>query len=76
MICLPYYSKFLSLFVVFIGGWLGYGMAGFVFGDSLFSMRSYCGSSFAGSIWFIPFFSLLMVYLLVRYEFVIGRQGF
>ena len=57
MICFPYYLKFLTLFVVFIGGWLGYEMAGFVFGDNLFSMHSYCTSSFAGSIWFIPYFS-------------------
>ena len=38
--------KILTLFVVFIGGWLGYEMAGFVFGDNLFSMRSYGASSY------------------------------
>jgi hypothetical protein len=50
MICLPYYLKFLTLFVVFMGGWLGYEMAGFVFGDNLFSTRLYGASSFAGSM--------------------------
>jgi hypothetical protein len=43
--------------VLFIGGWLGYEMAGFAFGDNLFSMRLYVASSFAGSKWIIPFFS-------------------
>nr|YP_009115118.1 NADH dehydrogenase subunit 5 [Neocapritermes taracua]AIZ68304.1 NADH dehydrogenase subunit 5 [Neocapritermes taracua] len=57
MICLPYYLKFLTLFVVFVGGWLGYEMAGFVLGDNLFSMRSYSVSLFVGSMWFMPFFS-------------------
>nr|WMY23982.1 NADH dehydrogenase subunit 5 [Trinervitermes geminatus] len=57
MICLPYYLSFLTLFVVFLGGWLGYEVAGFVFGDKLFSMYLYNISSFSGSMWFMPFFS-------------------
>nr|AQP27557.1 NADH dehydrogenase subunit 5 [Hospitalitermes sp. C TB-2017] len=57
VICLPYYLKFLTLFVVFLGGWLGYEIAGFVFGDSLLSMYLYNVSSFSGSMWFMPFFS-------------------
>nr|WMY24307.1 NADH dehydrogenase subunit 5 [Nasutitermitinae sp.] len=57
VICLPYYLKFLTLFVVFMGGWLGYEIAGFVFGDKLFSMYLYNVSSFSGSMWFMPFFS-------------------
>jgi hypothetical protein len=39
VICLPYYLKFLTLFVVFIGGWFGYEISGFVFGDKLFSIK-------------------------------------
>nr|WNL54479.1 NADH dehydrogenase subunit 5 [Amitermes cryptodon] len=57
VICLPYYLSFLTLFVVFVGGWLGYEIAGFSFNDSLFSMYFYGPSSFAGSMWFMPFFS-------------------
>nr|WES82303.1 NADH dehydrogenase subunit 5 [Microcerotermes bouvieri] len=57
MICLPYYLSFLTLFVVFIGGWLGYEIAGFVLGDKLVSVHLYGPSSFAGSMWFMPFFS-------------------
>nr|AQP28937.1 NADH dehydrogenase subunit 5 [Procapritermes sp. G TB-2017] len=55
--CLPYYLKFLTLFVIFLGGWLGYEMSMFTFSDNLFSTRLYDFSSFAGSMWFMPFFS-------------------
>jgi len=51
LICLPYYLGFLTLFVVFIGGWLDYEIAGFGFGDKLFSIHLYVASSFAGSMW-------------------------
>jgi hypothetical protein len=57
MICLPYYLMFLTLFVVFLGGWFGYEIAGFVVGDKLFSIHLFGASSFASSIWFMPFFS-------------------
>ena len=40
-----------------MGGWLGYIMARFAFGDNLISISLYKTSSFVGSIWFIPFFS-------------------
>ena len=56
LICLPHHLKFLTLFVLFMGAWLGYEMAGLVFGDNIFSMLWY-GASFAGSMWFMPFFS-------------------
>nr|URH16691.1 NADH dehydrogenase subunit 5 [Cavitermes tuberosus] len=57
VICLPYYLKFLTLFVVFVGGWLGYEVAALSFSDDLFSVNMYGSSSFAGSMWFMPFFS-------------------
>ena len=57
VICLPYYLKFLTLFVVLVGGWFGYALSGFVFGDNLISIYFYRTSSFVGSMWFIPFFS-------------------
>ena len=53
IICLPYYLKFLTLFVVFVGGWFCYEIAGFVFSDNLFSVRLYSASSFAS---FYPVF--------------------
>jgi hypothetical protein len=36
VIYLPYYLRFLSLFVVFSGSWLGYEISGFVFGGNFF----------------------------------------
>nr|AQP30579.1 NADH dehydrogenase subunit 5 [Odontotermes sp. BDIT085] len=57
VICLPYYLSFLTLFVVVLGGWVGYGMAGFAFGDDLFSVNWYSSSFFSGSMWFMPFLS-------------------
>ena len=38
IICLPY-LKFLTLFVVFIGGWLAYGIARFVLDDKFCGMQ-------------------------------------
>nr|YP_009350657.1 NADH dehydrogenase subunit 5 [Odontotermes minutus]AQP27570.1 NADH dehydrogenase subunit 5 [Odontotermes minutus] len=57
VVCLPYYLSFLTLFVVIVGGWLGYGLAGLAFGDGLFSMNWYSSSFFSGSMWFMPFLS-------------------
>nr|AMX22545.1 NADH dehydrogenase subunit 5 [Coptotermes acinaciformis raffrayi] len=57
VICLPYYLKFLTIFVVLLGGWLGYEISSFSFSDYLFSVYYYGVSSFSGSMWFMPFFS-------------------
>ena len=40
-----------------MGGWLGYIMVRFAFGDRLISIYLYKTSSFVGSIWFMSFFS-------------------
>nr|WLS55598.1 NADH dehydrogenase subunit 5 [Meroplius fukuharai] len=57
MICLPYYYKFLTLFVCFVGGLVGYLVAN----SSLFYMNksflNYNFSLFAGSMWFMPYIS-------------------
>nr|URH16522.1 NADH dehydrogenase subunit 5 [Prorhinotermes simplex]WMY24268.1 NADH dehydrogenase subunit 5 [Prorhinotermes simplex] len=57
VICLPYYLSFLTMFVVVLGGWLGFSVAGLEASGSLFSMRFYKSSFFSGSMWFMPFFS-------------------
>jgi len=64
---IAYYLKFLTLFVVFIGGWLGYEIDRFVLGDKLFSVFFYNASSFSCSMWFILFF-LLTAFLSVLYR--------
>jgi hypothetical protein len=38
VVCLPYYLRFLTLFVVFLGARIGYEKADFIFGDGLFSI--------------------------------------
>jgi len=45
-----------------------------VLGDKLFSIYFY-SASVSGSMWFIPYF-LLLVFLLVLWGLVIGRQKF
>nr|WHM51570.1 NADH dehydrogenase subunit 5 [Acorhinotermes subfusciceps] len=57
VICLPWYLSLLTLFVLMVGGWLGYTLAGFSFSDVLFSIRNYKYTTFVGSMWFMPFFS-------------------
>jgi hypothetical protein len=42
--------QFLTLFVVFVGGWFGYETACFVFSDNVISVLLYGASSFAGSM--------------------------
>jgi NADH-ubiquinone oxidoreductase chain 5 len=48
------YLRFFTL--VILGGWIGYGMAGFAFSD-LFSVNWYSSLFFYGSMWFIPLLS-------------------
>jgi NADH-ubiquinone oxidoreductase chain 5 len=64
IICLPYYLKILTLLVLFMCGWVGYEMSGFACSDNLFSIHFYAASSFAGSLWFMPFFSTYCVFFL------------
>nr|YP_009104741.1 NADH dehydrogenase subunit 5 [Macrotermes natalensis]AIT76165.1 NADH dehydrogenase subunit 5 [Macrotermes natalensis] len=61
VICLPYYLSFLTLLVIILGGWVGYVLAGFVFGDDLFSVFFYSTTSFSGSMWYMPFLSTYSV---------------
>jgi NADH-ubiquinone oxidoreductase chain 5 len=52
VVCLPYYLRVLTMFVVILGGWLGFSAASFDFSDNLFSMRFYEFSPFSGSMWY------------------------
>jgi len=71
VICFAYYLKFLTLFVVFIGGWLRYEIVYLFWAINCFLYIFYNASSFSVSIRFIPFF-LLMAFLLVLWRLVIG----
>uniref|UniRef100_UPI003001A964 NADH dehydrogenase subunit 5 n=1 Tax=Triatoma boliviana TaxID=3120505 RepID=UPI003001A964 len=62
LVVLPLYLKVLPLIFIFLGGWLGYEVSYFNLGELSFSLRLYFLSFFSGSMWFMPFFSTLMVY--------------
>jgi NADH-ubiquinone oxidoreductase chain 5 len=57
MVCLPFYLRFLVVFVSLLGGWVGYELSRFSLGNSLISLFCYKYVVFSGSIWFIPYFS-------------------
>nr|URX54234.1 NADH dehydrogenase subunit 5 [Neotermes sp. 6 AB-2022a] len=57
MICLPFYLKFLVIFVSLLGGWLGYELSKLNFSSPLLSLFFYKFTVFSGSMWFMPYFS-------------------
>nr|WCJ53298.1 NADH dehydrogenase subunit 5 [Syrphus vitripennis] len=71
MICLPYYLKFMTLFVCIVGGLLGY----LISNISLFmmnkSLNNYYFSMFAGSMWFMPYLS---TYGIINHSLKIGMN--
>nr|YP_010564800.1 NADH dehydrogenase subunit 5 [Volucella latifasciata]UZA61203.1 NADH dehydrogenase subunit 5 [Volucella latifasciata] len=71
MICLPYYLKFMTLFVCLLGGLVGY----FISKISLFfvnkSLNNYLFSLFVGSMWFMPYIS---TYGIINYSLNIGMN--
>nr|UEK75524.1 NADH dehydrogenase subunit 5 [Eupeodes confrater] len=70
-ICLPYYLKFMTLFVCILGGFIGY----LISNVSLFmmnkSLNMYYISMFAGSMWFMPYLS---TYGIINYSLKIGSN--
>nr|WSP02128.1 NADH dehydrogenase subunit 5 [Gesonula punctifrons] len=75
MIVLPYYLKFLTLFVVLLGSYLGYVVSDFNFSYSLFSMNLLSFFSFLGSMWFMPFISTKVVsYFPLRYGYYSSKS--
>uniref|UniRef100_UPI0030FE73E1 NADH dehydrogenase subunit 5 n=1 Tax=Sphingonotus salinus TaxID=319241 RepID=UPI0030FE73E1 len=57
MIVLPWYLKFLTMFVVIVGSYLGYLISDFDYFYGLFSLSFFSFVSFIGSMWFMPFLS-------------------
>nr|QVL28735.1 NADH dehydrogenase subunit 5 [Eristalinus tarsalis] len=70
-ICLPFYLKFMTLFVCIVGGLMGYLMSKI----SLFfinkSLNNYYLSVFAGSMWFMPYIS---TYGIINYSLKLGMN--
>nr|YP_010895217.1 NADH dehydrogenase subunit 5 [Ornidia obesa]WJW73756.1 NADH dehydrogenase subunit 5 [Ornidia obesa] len=71
MICLPYYMKYMTLFVCILGGLFGY----LISKISLFffnkSLNMYLFSMFVGSMWFMPYLS---TYGIINYSLKIGMN--
>nr|UQS75810.1 NADH dehydrogenase subunit 5 [Bombylius sp.] len=57
MICLPFYLKFLTLFVCIVGGFMGYMISNVGLYFSNKSLMTYNYSMFFGSMWFMPYIS-------------------
>nr|YP_010701737.1 NADH dehydrogenase subunit 5 [Helophilus continuus]WCJ53311.1 NADH dehydrogenase subunit 5 [Helophilus continuus] len=70
-ICLPFYLKFMTLFVCIVGGLTGYLMSKI----SLFfinkSLNNYYLSVFLGSMWFMPYIS---TYGIINYSLKLGMN--
>nr|YP_010895204.1 NADH dehydrogenase subunit 5 [Nephrocerus lapponicus]WJW73743.1 NADH dehydrogenase subunit 5 [Nephrocerus lapponicus] len=71
MICLPYYLKYMTLFVCVMGGLIGY----LISNVSLYfinkSFNSYMISYFLGSMWFMPYLS---TYGMMNYPLILGLK--
>nr|QOL00563.1 NADH dehydrogenase subunit 5 [Choroedocus violaceipes] len=75
MISLPYYLKFLTIFVVVLGSYLGYLISSFNFSDELFSLKMLSSVSFIGSMWFMPFLSTnLISYLPLKFGYYSSKS--
>nr|QOL00602.1 NADH dehydrogenase subunit 5 [Gryllotalpa sp. YH-2020] len=57
MICLPFYLKFLTLFVMLVGGFAGYEVSKMSINMSLCSFKGYEMVVFLGSMWNMPYLS-------------------
>nr|YP_010040996.1 NADH dehydrogenase subunit 5 [Eclipophleps carinata]QOZ41930.1 NADH dehydrogenase subunit 5 [Eclipophleps carinata] len=57
MIVLPYYLKFLTIFSVGLGSYLGYYISNVNFSHDLFSLNILSFVSFSGSMWFMHYLS-------------------
>ena len=68
-ICLPYYLKFITLFVCIIGGLVGYLISKISLYFINKSLNNYYLSIFIGSIWFIPYIS---TYGIINYSLKLG----
>nr|YP_010883353.1 NADH dehydrogenase subunit 5 [Rhingia formosana]WIF29679.1 NADH dehydrogenase subunit 5 [Rhingia formosana] len=70
-IILPYYLKFMTLFVCIIGGLLGYLLSKISLFFSNKSLNNYFISMFVGSMWFMPYIS---TYGIINYSLKLGMS--
>nr|YP_009740583.1 NADH dehydrogenase subunit 5 [Spathosternum prasiniferum prasiniferum]QID03545.1 NADH dehydrogenase subunit 5 [Spathosternum prasiniferum prasiniferum] len=60
-IVLPYYLKYLTIFVVLLGSYIGYLVSNLDSSQGLYSLSMFSFFSFSGSMWFMPFISTKLV---------------
>nr|AIW06403.1 NADH dehydrogenase subunit 5 [Syrphidae sp. MT-2014] len=70
-IILPYYLKFMTLFVCIVGGLLGYLLSKISLFFSNKSLNNYFISMFVGSMWFMPYIS---TYGIINYSLKLGMS--
>nr|YP_009433960.1 NADH dehydrogenase subunit 5 [Prosopocoilus confucius]ANY60163.1 NADH dehydrogenase subunit 5 [Prosopocoilus confucius] len=56
-ICLPFFMKMMTVFVVLLGGWFGFELSNIILGYSSKSMNFVYSTIFFGSMWNMPFLS-------------------
>nr|YP_010701659.1 NADH dehydrogenase subunit 5 [Sphaerophoria philanthus]WCJ53220.1 NADH dehydrogenase subunit 5 [Sphaerophoria philanthus] len=71
MISLPYYMKFMTLFVCIVGGLIGYLISNMSLFTKNKSLSNYYISMFSGSMWFMPYIS---TYGIINYSLKIGMN--
>nr|WKU84035.1 NADH dehydrogenase subunit 5 [Ocyptamus dimidiatus] len=71
MICLPYYLKYMTLFVCILGGLFGYLISNMSLFIMMKSLNNYYISMFVGSMWFMPYIS---TYGIINYSLKIGMN--
>nr|QOL00576.1 NADH dehydrogenase subunit 5 [Filchnerella yongdengensis] len=75
MISLPYYLKFLTMFVVLLGAYLGYLISEMNLFRVLFSLSGLPFVSFIGSMWFMPFLSTKFIsYFPLKYGYLSSKS--
>nr|ADZ56268.1 NADH dehydrogenase subunit 5 [Bryodema luctuosum luctuosum] len=75
MTSLPYYLKFLTMFVVLSGSYLSYLISDMNLSCVLFSLSSLPFVSFVGSMWFMPFLSTMFIsYLPLKYGYMSSKS--
>ncbi|YP_009663656.1 NADH dehydrogenase subunit 5 (mitochondrion) [Diorhabda carinulata] len=66
-ICMTFFMKMLTLFVILIGGWLGYELAKFKLSYQLLTLKFLSSSLFMSMMWNMPYLSTLGVNYLPLY---------
>nr|UCC45942.1 NADH dehydrogenase subunit 5 [Chrysocoris stollii] len=62
LLVFPFECKLMPVFFLLLGGWLGYELSCSSINDSMFGLMFNFTIGFMGTMWFMPYFSTLMLY--------------